>query len=65
MSKEKSDIESILIFMDRYCSLIIEGFRERWKKWDIEIYDSETFEAIGGLLSRQVTLSIGLASATR
>jgi len=63
MNKKNNDIKSVLMFMDKYCSLIIEGFRERWKKWEIEIYDSETYEAIGGLLSRQVTLSISLASA--
>jgi hypothetical protein len=63
MSQENNGIESLLIFMDEYCSLIVEGFRERWNKWEIEIYDSETYEAIGGLLSRQVTLSMNLASA--
>lgn len=63
MSKETNDLESLLIFMDEYCSLIIEGFRERWGKWGIEIYDSEIYETIGGLLSRQVTLSMNLAAA--
>ncbi len=63
MSQENNGIESLLIFMDEYCSLIVEGFRERWSKWEIEIYDSEIYEAIGGLLSRQVTLSMNLASA--
>ena len=62
MDKEENEINSMLMFMDEYCSIIVKGFRERWKKWEIEIFNSETYEAIGGLLSRQVTLSMNLAS---
>jgi hypothetical protein len=63
MNNEKNDINSLLKFMDEYCEILVSGFRERWAKWDIEIYNTETYEAIGGLLSRQVTLSINLASS--
>lgn len=34
------------------------GIHERWKKLPVELYESETYEAIGGLLARQATLSI-------
>ncbi|NCB85610.1 MAG: hypothetical protein EOM44_14135 [Bacteroidia bacterium] len=61
MSNEDDQLKSLLKFMDDYCSIIAAGFRERWDKWKIEIYKSETYEAIGGLLSRQVTLSMQLA----
>jgi hypothetical protein len=61
MSKEKEEINDLLRFMDDYCEIVISGFRERWAKWEIELYNSETYEAIGGLLSRQVTLSVNLA----
>ena len=62
MDKERNEIDTLLEFMDEYCSIIVTGFRERLKKWQIEIYNSETYEAIGGLLSRQVILSMHLAS---
>ena len=65
MSKERKEINELLKFMDEYCDIVISGFRERWEKWEIELYNSETYEAIGGLLSRQVTLSINLARSPK
>jgi len=61
MNKEKKEISDLLRFMDEYCEIVISGFHERWEKWEIELYNSEIYEAIGGLLSRQVTLSTNLA----
>lgn len=45
-----------------YCAIAEKGLNERWEKLPIELYDSETYEAIGGLLARQTTLSIELVS---
>lgn len=44
-----------------YCKVVEKGVNERWKRLPVEIYDSETYEVIGGLLSRQATLTIYLA----
>lgn len=63
MNKEQEEYEKIMNFMDSYCEIVITGFRERWEKWDVKIYDSEIYESIGGLLSRQVSLTINLANS--
>jgi len=46
-----------------YCDIAEKGLNERWEKLPIELYDSETYEAIGGLLARQATLSIEFVTA--
>lgn len=60
---EVNESQKILGLMSNYCDIIAEGFRERISKWGIGIFETETYEAIGGLLSRQVTLSLSLASS--
>ena len=47
--------------MNSYCKIVEKGLHERCKKMPIKISDSETYEAIGGLLSRQATLTIYLS----
>lgn len=56
-----SSIDEIMEVMQSYCNVVRAGMDERWEKLPIEIYDSETFEAIGGLMARQATLTIELA----
>ena len=60
---EKHWLNSIINFMDRYCAVVIDGLHERWDKFDIEIYKTETYEVIGALLARQATLTTQLAQA--
>jgi Family of unknown function (DUF5677) len=55
--------KTVIALMERYQKLVIKGLRERWRKFEIEIYDSETYEVIGGLLARQATLTVELAGA--
>jgi hypothetical protein len=55
--------EAILDLMARYSAVVDAGIQERWNKIDLDLYDSETFEAIGALLARQGTLTIQLANA--
>ncbi len=47
--------------MQSYCEVARKGLDERWEKMPIALYESETYEAIGGLMARQATLSIQLA----
>lgn len=61
MTEENHNVTDLLPLMRNYCSIVESGMKERWEKWDVEIYDSETYEVIGGLLSRQASLSIYLA----
>jgi hypothetical protein len=49
--------------MESYGQIVNSGLNERWGKLEIEIYNSETYEVIGGLLARQATLSIELANS--
>ena len=53
----------LLPLVDAYCNTVEKGLYERWDKLPIELYDSETYEAIGGLLARQTTLSIQFMTA--
>lgn len=48
-------------FMKEYCEIIHNGLEERWRQIPLELYDSEVYEVLGGLLARQTTLSIQLA----
>lgn len=61
--EEKKWREEVMSLMRRYCDIVGAGLSERWARMDVEIYDSETYEVIGGLLSRQATLTTELASA--
>lgn len=49
-------------FLNGYTEIVRVGLSERWQKLPVEIHDSETYEAIGGLLARQATLTISLAT---
>ena len=49
--------------VDGLISKSISDFYERWDQVEIDLYRSETFEVIGGLLSRQATLLIEMASS--
>ena len=54
-------IDEIMSVMEAYAENVREGLDERWDKLPVELYDSETYETIGGLLARQATLSIEFA----
>lgn len=54
-------INEIMELMEAYCKVVIDGLQERWEKLPIELYESETYETIGGLMARQATLSTELA----
>jgi hypothetical protein len=53
--------KTITQFMESYCEIVRLNLDERWKKIPLNLYDSEVYEVIGGLLARQATLSIQLA----
>jgi hypothetical protein len=63
MSKKKKSVSDLLPLMKNYCKIVEDGLHERWSKWNIEIHDAETYEVIGGLLSRQASLTTYLAMA--
>jgi len=54
-------MEEVMDFMERYSENAEKGCLERWKLLPVKLYDSEIYEVIGGLLSRQVALSTNLA----
>lgn len=54
-------MNEIMTVMKSYTKVVNNGLDERWEKLPIEIFDSEIYEAIGGLLARQATLTIELA----
>ena len=57
------DQEQFEEFIDTLIFKIIEDFEKRVKMIEVDLYHSETSEVIGGLLSRQATLVIEMASA--
>jgi hypothetical protein len=61
--QEKQWHDDLMRFLENYCEIVTNGLNERWQKFKIEIYEKETYEAIGGLLARQATLSTQLAMA--
>ena len=50
-------------FIVKYIENVRTGFDQRWQQITPEIYDKYVHECIGGLLSRQATLSIEMAKA--
>ena len=54
-------LNEIMDVMQTYCDIVEQGMNERWEKLPVEIYESETFETIGGLMARQSSLAIDLA----
>lgn len=54
-------MNKVMEVMQSYCDVVKKGLDERWEKLPVEIYDTETYETIGGLMARQATLSIELA----
>ena len=56
-------MNEIMKVMQSYCDVVRAGMDERWEKLPVEIYDTETYEAIGGLMARQATLTIELAQS--
>ena len=54
-------MNEVMEVMQSYCNVVEQGMNERWEKLPVEIYDSETYETIGGLMARQASLTIELA----
>lgn len=50
-------------FVEDYVQVVMDGFEQRWNQIRPEIYEKYIHECIGGLLSRQATLSIEMARA--
>lgn len=61
MSEEDND--DLLSFIGKYCKVVKDGLYSRWDRVTPEIYNKHIHEAIGGLLSRQATISIEMARA--
>ena len=61
MDEEKQELLETLV--DNLISESISNFEDRWDQLEIDLYRTETFEVVGGLLSRQATLLIEMASA--
>lgn len=61
MKEENEELFHQLI--DGLISKSMEDFESRWEQLEIDLYRVETFEVIGGLLSRQATLLIEMASS--
>ena len=62
MAKSNSfKLDGVDSLVSQYCVIVEKGLFERWGKLDIELYDSEIYEVVGGLLARQSTLAIQFA----
>jgi hypothetical protein len=55
------ELDDVMEVMQSYSSIVEQGMNERWEKLPVELYNSEIYEAIGGLMARQATLTIELA----
>jgi hypothetical protein len=53
--------KKIFNMMDKYCHMVEKSLDNRWNLMPVEIFESEVYAVIGGLLSRQATMSIELA----
>ena len=58
------NISDIKLIVERIIPLCESGVSERWKKLPVKLSDSERYECIGGLLSRQATLAVEFLVAT-
>lgn len=47
--------------IERYAALVEESVEQRWNAIDLDLYEVEAFQVVGGLLARQATLTIQLA----
>lgn len=47
-------LDSILV---NYQELLVNEIKEIWNKWEIDLTENEIYEVLGGLLSRQLTLT--------
>jgi len=61
VNRNKESETKFFSLLNEYCKIVEQGFLERWKKLPVELFNSECYEVIGGLLARQATLSIQLA----
>lgn len=55
------DEDYLIKFIQAYESYLISSFNELWSTVEIEYDKLEAYSVIGGLLSRQVTLSMQMA----
>lgn len=62
MTNEEKRWRGMQELIKGYCNVVKDGLYERWSKFDAEIYNAEISETIGGLLARQATLTMQLAS---
>jgi len=63
LTKRNMPHKEILLIVDKFIDNVAHGLHERQNKLPIDLYHSETYEAIGGLLSRQATLAINIAQS--
>lgn len=61
--EERGGIDPLLRAMEGYAEVVETALDARWQalRPKVELYDSETYEVIAGLLARQATLTINLA----
>ena len=55
------DVDPFVEFIDSYTSYLNESFTKLWEQINIEYDKLDAYAVIGGLLSRQVTLSLEMA----
>ncbi|MCK4250419.1 hypothetical protein KAX97_03175 [candidate division WOR-3 bacterium] len=48
--------------VEQYVTLVRDELCDRWDKWEIDLTKREMHEVIGGIIARQVTLAIYIAS---
>ncbi|MBQ19700.1 MAG: hypothetical protein CMD31_02990 [Flavobacteriales bacterium] len=61
MSAKKKKTINITSIIDDYCSLLKKEMQFRWNNWSKDLSKKELYDVVGAILSRQVSLSIGLA----
>jgi hypothetical protein len=59
--EEEQELEALIRIADEFSDYCTLASKERWRLMETSIYESEVFEAIGGLIARQATLSSFLA----
>lgn len=63
MTNKREDTNTLGDFVSKYVESVRAGFEQRWMAIKPSIYDTKPHECIGGLLSRQATLTLEMAVA--
>ena len=60
MEKENTQ-KSLQEIISTYVEMVEDELNKRWKNWNLDLSKQETFEVLGGLMARQVTLATQIA----